>query len=142
MNSSYLAASQFKVCLSAEIGKFLEYYGQDPNITLNAYTSYHSTTAVATIATSNSTSVAAPTCTGQVVTAAKVKQRQLLSGFSAYGNITAQCKTFLSSTTCQLVLSSFLQETAIVIRRFNVLATSLRASANRAGQRHVCFRGE
>jgi len=92
MNSSYLAESQFNIYLSAELGEVLEYCGQDTNLTLNAYTSYTTTTAVSTTATSSSTSVAALTCTGQVVTAAKLKQRQLLSGFSAYGNITTQCQ--------------------------------------------------
>jgi hypothetical protein len=88
LNSPYAASSSFNAYLGVELVNILEWCGKDSNVSLSAPTSYTSASITAT-ATS---STGVPTCTGQSISPAKIKQRQLLSGASAYANITQQCE--------------------------------------------------
>jgi len=92
LGSAYVPRSSFNDYLGAEIVNVLAWCGQNTTLRFPAYTSFSSATVVATSATSASSSIAVPTCTGQVITAAKLRQRQLLSGSSAYANISQQCE--------------------------------------------------
>ncbi|KAJ5547103.1 hypothetical protein N7494_004688 [Penicillium frequentans] len=110
VNSSYLAQSDYNDYMGAELWSVLEWCGADNNITLQAYTTFASTTGppvisttASTVSTTVSTTAAATTCTGQTVsfasfnsttsnsTVTTVSKRQLLSGESANQNITQAC---------------------------------------------------
>lgn len=94
MNSSYVPDSDFSDYLSQELGDIVDMCGGNSSeLWFNGPTSYPSATSNATTiaASSSSVSIAAASCTGQTVTATKLKQRQLLSGTSAFNNVSQQC---------------------------------------------------
>ncbi|KAI9650604.1 hypothetical protein NHQ30_000622 [Ciborinia camelliae] len=88
LNSPYASSSSFNTYLAAELVSILEWCGEDSNITVSEPTSYTSASITATATSSTTVS----TCTGQSLSPAKVKQRQLLSKASADTNITQQCE--------------------------------------------------
>ena len=96
LSSAYAAPSAFNDYLGAELVSVLNWCGRNSTLSFSEYTTYASATIAPTSSSSASTSSATATCPGQVVSAKRLKERQLLSGSSSFVNISQQCG-FLST---------------------------------------------